>query len=93
MTNINKYVNKKLIENNGKGIPISSENKTYIIPSLYYLIWEECDGKKSINQIIEKLSLEINEKLGLKISNGYVEKIVTKILEDLAKNDLISFNT
>ncbi|MEM2082928.1 MAG: PqqD family peptide modification chaperone [Nitrososphaerota archaeon] len=93
MANINKYVNKKLIEGNGKGIPISNENKTYIIPSLYYLIWEECDGKKDINQIVEKLSLEINEKIGLKLSNGYVEKIVAKILEDLAKNDLILLNT
>ncbi|MFH7859638.1 MAG: hypothetical protein QXR03_01400 [Candidatus Aenigmatarchaeota archaeon] len=93
MSNNNKYINKKLIENNGKGIPILNEDKTYIIPSLYYLIWEECDGKKDINQIAEKLSLEINEKLGLKLSNGYVEKIIAKILKDLAENKLISFNT
>ncbi|MEM2986733.1 MAG: PqqD family peptide modification chaperone [Nitrososphaerota archaeon] len=93
MSNDNKYVNKKLIESNGKGILISNEDKTYIIPSLYYLIWEECDGKKDVNQIAEKLSLEINEKIGLKLSNGYVEKIVAKILEDLAKNDLILLNT
>ena len=92
MTNINKYINKKLIENNRKGILISNENNTYIIPSLYYLVWEECDGKKDISQIAEKLSLEINEKLGLKLSNGYIEKIVAKILKDLAKNNLVSFN-
>jgi hypothetical protein len=92
MANINKYVNKKLLENNGKGILISNENRTYVLPSLYYLIWEECDGKKNINQIVEKLSLEINEKLGLKLNNGYLEKIVTEILKDLAKNDLISLN-
>jgi hypothetical protein len=92
MANINKYINKKLIENNGKGILISNEDKAYIVPSLYYLIWEECDGKKNINQIAEKLSLEINEKLGLKLSNEYIEKIVAKILKDLANNDLVSFN-
>lgn len=93
MSSNNKYINKKLMENGEKGIPILNENKIYVIPSLYYLVWEECDGKKNINKIAEKLSLEINEKLGLKLSNGYVEKIVAKILEDLAKNELISFNT
>ena len=75
-----------------KGILISNEDKAYVVPSLYYLIWKEFDGKKNINQITEKLNLEINEKLGLKLSNGYIEKIVAKILKDLANNDLISFN-